>query len=305
MSPQPLRALSVLALVAASAAHAYSLPECATRLRVEARVAVSTPPPVVCVSPGQDTVWRLEAALLQGPEGLVVDGDSRGLPLYRSEAGFTVSLPDQFPSGGRYQLTLRFAGGEPPATLLLEVVVHPAQATQQVRVYREARSPEDLLREAQEARTEAQQCGQERARLQATCSVSTGLRGLLRARTPPDAVQFASLDLTRAATWGKDNALSLMAALTYRAGRYRALAVQLQNPGVVPWSAAGAQLALADGAVLPLLPLGQESSIAPGKKGWVVVELLEAEELPAGPLTLTLWEEQGQHAVRVGNLFFP
>lgn len=305
MSLQPLRALLVLALVAVPAAHALSLPECTARLRVDARVAVSTPPPVVCLSPGQDTVWRLDAALLPGPEGLVVGGDERPLPLYRSDDGFTVSLPDDFPSGVRYQMTLRFAGGETPATLPLEVVVHPAQATQQVRVYRQVRSPEDLVREAQEAREEAQRCEQERARLQATCSMATGLRGLLLARKPPGAAQFSRLDLTKAATRKKSNALNLMAALTYRVGDYRALAVQLKNPGTAPWSAAGAQLAQPDGALLPLLPLGLVAPIAPGSSGWVVVELVDTEIPSSSSLTLTLWDELGKHAVSLGNLSFP
>jgi uncharacterized protein (TIGR02268 family) len=302
----PPALLLALALLAAPAASAQPLPECPATLRVEAHAAAPAPPPVVCLSPGQDTVWRVDAALLPGEQGLEVTGDGPPLPMARRADSFAVPLPDDFPTGARYRLTLRFAGGEAPAALTLEVVVHPALATRQVRVYRHARPAEDLAREALEARAEARQCVEERARLEATCSVEAGLRGLLLRRERPEASEFAARDLRKVTTKRKGNALALWKIVAYRAGDYRALVVELTDPGPTPWSAAGARLVGPQGEVLSLLPLGQVAPLLPGKAlSLVVVELAKVEKLPPGPFTLTLWNEEGKRTVTLGNLSFP
>jgi hypothetical protein len=62
----------------------------------------------------------------------------------------------------------------------------PRAGQKQVRVYWHARPVEDLAREAREARAEAEQYRVERDRLEATCSVEAGLRGLLLRRERPD-----------------------------------------------------------------------------------------------------------------------
>jgi uncharacterized protein (TIGR02268 family) len=260
---------------------------------------------VLCLSPGQDTTFRLAEPLRPGPEGVEVTGDGPALPVDRGAHSFTVLLPDDFPTGTRYRLTLRFAGREAPAALTLEVVVHPTHATRQVRVYRHERPAEDLAREAREARAEARQCVEERARLEATCNAEAGLRGLLLRRERPEAGEFAARDLRRVATEKKGNTLDLVSVVAYRAGDYRALVVELTDPGPTPWRAAGARLVGPQGEALSLLPLGQVASL-PGEAGpVVVVELAKAEKLPPGPLTLTLWEEEGKRTVTLRNLSFP
>jgi uncharacterized protein (TIGR02268 family) len=112
-------------------------------------------------------------------------------------------------------------------------------------------------------------------------------------------------DLKRVATERKSNALDLWSVAAFRAGDYRALVVELTDPGPTPWSVAGARLVGQQGEVLSLLPLGQVASL-PGKAlSLVVVELAKVEKLPPGPLTLTLWDEEGQRTVTLGNLSFP
>ena len=88
---------------------------------------------------------------------------------------------------------------------------------------------------------------------------------LAEAEVSPE--DFTSRDLSKVAIPGKRNALKAREVSAYRAGSNRALAVQLDNLGTEPWTAAGVQLRGPGGAALPVLPLVQVEPIALGVTG--------------------------------------
>jgi hypothetical protein len=80
--------------------------------------------------------------------------------------------------------------------------------------------------------------------------------------------------------------------------------LQLLNPGAEPWTAAGAVLKDSAGAEVEL-SAWQESAIAPGAAGFVVVGAEKASGQFACPCTLKLREAQGPRTVTLGNITFP
>jgi hypothetical protein len=76
------------------------------------------------------------------------------------------------------------------------------------------------------------------------------------------------------------------------------------NPGAEPWTAGGVVLKDTTGAEVEL-SAWQESAIAAGARGFVV---MGAEREPghlACPCTLNLWEAQGPRTVTIRNVTFP
>jgi hypothetical protein len=83
-----------------------------------------------------------------------------------------------------------------------------------------------------------------------------------------------------------------------------AVRLQLLNPGAEPWTAAEAVLKDSTGAEVEL-STWQESAIAPGALGFVV---MGAEREPGHltcPCALKPWEAQGPRSVTLGNVTFP
>ena len=91
--------------------------------------------------------------------------------------------------------------------------------------------------------------------------------------------------------------------------------MKLDNPGAVPWVAAGAVLRGPKGEVLKLLPLWQQKCVLPGKaaaaangetrESRVVVEVPASEKEARGTYTLVLWDAEQQRTVTLGNVTFP
>jgi uncharacterized protein (TIGR02268 family) len=235
---------------------------------------------------------------------LVVEGAGRPLPVDRGTHGIFFLLPDDFPTGGHYLVTLRFADTNAPASASLELVVHPSLLTRQVRLFRHERSVVELLLEAKAAWAEALQCKEEKARLQVACTSAVGLRALLSGE-PPRPELFKSVDLTKLATAGKRNALGNAALFAYRLREEVVLAVNLENPGNEAWLAAGATLTTPKGEQVQVLQVLQEMPIAPGERGWALIALAPGSTVHEGPLALTLWAEGGARTVSLGNLTLP
>ncbi|WP_434381561.1 DUF2381 family protein [Melittangium boletus] len=80
--------------------------------------------------------------------------------------------------------------------------------------------------------------------------------------------------------------------------------LELKNPGAEPWTVAGAVLKDSTGAEVEL-STWQESAIAPGALGFVVVGTEREPGQLGCPCTLKLWEAQGPRTVTLGNITFP
>jgi uncharacterized protein (TIGR02268 family) len=97
----------------------------------------------------------------------------------------------------------------------------------------------------------------------------------------------------------------LARAATYRARVRVAVDLRVWNPaGSPPWTAVGARLAGKEGE-LRVLTVWQPHPVPPGSEGRLVLEADATEEQARGPLTLTLWTEDGQRPLVIGNVLFP
>ena len=170
-----------------------------------------------------------------------------------------------------------------------------------MEVFRHSRPADELKREAAEARAEARQCQEDKARLLAERTEPGGLMGaawLERTR----AVQSKNIlgDLRQYL----GNALELAMAKSYSHPGSVAVRLKLLNPRAEPWTAARAVLKDSTGAEVGLSPW-QEAAIPPGAPGFVVVGAEREAGQLACPYTLKLWEAEGPRTVTLGNVTFP
>ena len=295
--PTALLPLVLLATLPAAA----ELPECTeATLRVELHAEPPVRLPVVCLSAGQETSFRLDTPLR--PQGVELTG-ARTLEWGASSTGLALFAPADLVAGERFTLRLLFAGPDAPESVTFELVAHPARVTRQVQVFRHPRTLADYQRESREARAEAQQCRADKARLEVVCRAHEGLLGQLTANAiglrdfragPIDAVLL-----------GKRNARPHAGTVGYRVGTEVLLVVRLENPGLEPWTVAGAALLGPSGNELPLRPLQQAAPIAPGEEGEVRVGAVLPDKSALGPYTLKLWDAAGKRTVTLGNIVFP
>ena len=191
-----------------------------------------------------------------------------------------------------------------PETVSFWLVGHAARGggARRVAVFRHRRPADALKREAAEARAEARQCQEEKARLLAERTEPGGLMGAAWLERTK-AVQ--SMDILWDIKQSPGNALRATKARSYGHPGSMAIRLELENPSAEPWTAAGAVLKDSTGTEVELSPW-QEAPIPTGPtRGFVVV----GAEKPAGqlgcPCTLTLWEAQGPRTVTLGNVTFP
>jgi hypothetical protein len=127
----------------------------------------------------------------------------------------------------------------------------------------------------QQARAEARQCREEKARLEARCSGQGGLLGL-RAQGLLGEGGIVSKDITESVTSRPGNTLESMRARSYRldTGRLEggrtvvrlAVELRLRNNASTPWTPAGAVLVGPRGMEWKVLGVGPLEPIAPGWK---------------------------------------
>jgi uncharacterized protein (TIGR02268 family) len=176
-------------------------------------------------------------------------------------------------------------------------------------VSRRERSVASLRAGEQQARAEAQQCREEKARLQAECSGQGGLTGLIANDwMGEEGVVARVLSMV---TERPGDPLKVEKVISYRAvgpkGRGRvALKVMLRNRGTVAWTPTGAALVSAKREELTGLTVWPLEPIPPGKSRHIVVELDAAEREARGTFTLKLWAgEAGAGSVNLDDVVFP
>lgn len=295
LSPGPLLALALLT-GNAEAAESPRAPECSATSRIDLEESAEQVLSV-CVTPDEPTTFVFGAPL---PPGAVVS-DNRSVSFAQGDDFVTVYPKQNFLPGERVKLTVRFADGAAPETVSFWLVGHAARGARRVAVFRHLRPADALKRDAAEARAEARQCQEEKARLLAERTVPSGLMGAawLERKTP-----VQSKDILDDVKPHPGNALKTTVARSYSHPGSVAVRLGLLNPGPEPWTTAGAVLKDSTGSEVDL-SAWQETTILPGAPGFVVVG---AERVPGQlgcPCTLKLWEAQGPRTATLGNIVFP
>jgi uncharacterized protein (TIGR02268 family) len=205
-------------------------------------------------------------------------------------------------SGERVRVTVRFADGAAPTSATFWLVGHAARGARRVEVFRQPRPADALKREKDEAQAEARQCQEDKARLLTERKEPGGLMGAAWLERVGNEV--VSKEIWQLLKHHPANALRTEQARSYTHPGSMAVRFQLANPGAEPWTAAGAMLKDATGAEVEL-SAWQESAIAPGALGFVVVGAEREPGQFACPCILKLWEAQGPRTVTLGNVTFP
>ena len=305
--------LLALALLAPSPQAAEPSPLDACETASPQLVLTSEPPatpPVVCISPDVPLTLRFDTALQPG--AVRMEERERFADVSVGQRGVTLTPPENLKTGERFQLEVCFADGAAPGCATFLLLAHPALGLSQVKVFREPRPVASFQEGEKAARAEARQCHEEVRQLRTERGAPEGLRGVLASGLMGNR-GIAFKDLSNSYTEAKGNALGVRKARSYRAEGRVAVEVWLENPGTLPWTAAGAVLRGPKGEVLKPLPLWQPEPIPPrdavadeqGSARRVVVELLASETEARGTYTLTLWDAKQQRTVTLGNVTFP
>ncbi|WNG55230.1 DUF2381 family protein [Archangium gephyra] len=263
----------------------------------------------VCIHPGLPTSFLFDAKLarveLPGRERFVV---------MAAEMGLTLVPQGAFARGERVPVSVTFEDGADPAGMRFSLVVHPFEAARLVQVTRQPRSLESYREGEQQARAEARQCGEDKARLEAECGGQRGLLGLLAQELLREG-GIADKNIIKNITSHPGNTLTSVEARSYRldTGRVegghkvvRLLVEQvLRNHGSTPWTPAGAVLVGPKGEEWKALGVWTQGPIAPGEKRVVGMEVEMTEEAARGTFTLKWWgqEEDGGHELFEGVVF--
>jgi uncharacterized protein (TIGR02268 family) len=254
--------------------------------------------PNVCVTPDEPTTFVFGAPLTPGA---VMVSDNRSVSYSQVDNFVTICPKRSLLPGERVKLTVRFGDGAAPESASFWLTGHMARGARRVEVFRHPRPADALKRDAAEARAEARQCQEEKARLLAERKEPGGLMGAAwMERTKP----IQSKDILGGTRPHPGNALAATAARSYSHSGSVAVRFELLNPGPEPWTAAEAVLKDSTGAEVEL-SVWQETAILPGAIGFVVVGVEREQGQLDCPCSLKLWEAQGPRTVTLGNVKFP
>jgi uncharacterized protein (TIGR02268 family) len=300
-----LLALTLLTATA-DAAERPLLPLCeAGDVRLEVEADAPGGVPALCITPELTSTFLFDAKLARVELG----GREHFRRVVEAVDLFMVVPSEAMRDMEPLRVTVYFADGAAPASLTFLLVVHPARAVRQVDVIRQTRPVAFYKQEAREARAEAQQCREEKARMQVEQGGPGGLRGLRAAGLFDDELGVAVKRITKTLKPRPRNALGLLRAWSSRTGGPEvgrvAVELDLENPGTKPWTLAGAVLRGAKGEELMPLPDATPVSILPGKApGRLMVEFEATTQQAQGAYTLTLWDADGR-SVLLENVTFP
>jgi uncharacterized protein (TIGR02268 family) len=301
-------ALLGLALLAApaEATERAPLPTCETGTRyVELTADTPSKTPEVCIRPELSLTLLFDAKIAS----VEVEGRERFRRVKVVDDTLVLVASEALHDGERVPVTVYFEDGAAPTSAIFVLVVHPSQAERQVEVSRRERSVASLRAGERQARAEAQQCREEKARLQAECRGQDGLTGLI-VNGWLGKTGVVARELEAAASRPGD-LLAVQKVISYRAvgpqGRSRlAVEVELFNPGAVAWMPSGAALVGSKREELTGLPVWLLGPIPPGRSRRVVVELDATESEARGTYTLKLWAgEAGAGSVNLDGVTFP
>jgi uncharacterized protein (TIGR02268 family) len=274
------------------------LPTCETGVRhVELTAEAVDKRLTVCIHPGLTTNLLFDSKLAR----VELDGRERFREVLQGETALMLVPTKALKDGERVPVKVWFQDGAAPASVTFELLVHPTQAEGQVEVTRQPRTLDSYREGEQQARAEARQCREEKARLQTECAGQAGLTGLIAEGLGKTGVDFKKLDKDVTARPG--NTLTSTWTRSYRSdtehqeGRQKVvrLAVELMlwNKGETPWRPTGAVLLGPNHVELNVLGVWLQKPLAPGEKGRIVVEAEATESEARGTFTLKLWSQDG------------
>ncbi|HEX5750582.1 MAG TPA: DUF2381 family protein [Archangium sp.] len=250
----------------------------------------------VCIHPGLTTSFLFDAKV-----GRVEVAGRERFRVMEDEAGLTLVPSRTLMRGERVPMTVSFQDGAAPADVTFSLVVHPSEAARQVEVTRQPRPPASCGEGEQQARAEARQCQEDKARLETRCSGQVGFLSLLAQQLLGEG-GITDKNITRSVTSPPGNTLTSVSARSYRSGTTRAegerevvrLAVELelQNTGSMPWTLAGAVLVGPEGEEWKVLGAWQREPILPGKSGSIGVEVEMDEQEARGTFSLKLRSQE-------------
>ncbi|HEX5747238.1 MAG TPA: DUF2381 family protein [Archangium sp.] len=264
----------------------------------------------VCIHPGLSTSFLFDTKVgrveLAGRERFQVMEGETGLALVPTRA---LTQADRVP------MAVSFQDGAAPTSVHFLLVVHHSEAARQVEVTRQPRPPASRSEGEQQARAEARQCREDKARLEARCSGQVGLLGLL-AQGLLGADGIDSKDIGKSVTSLPGNTLTSSKARSYRSATARmedgrkvvrlAAELELKNNGNTPWTLAGAVLVGPEGVEWKVLGVWQREPLVPGTPGRIGVEVEMTVEEARGSFTLKLWsQEAGGGSESFDGVTFP
>jgi uncharacterized protein (TIGR02268 family) len=304
LSPVALLGLTLLA-TPADANERAPLPTCETGTRyVELEADAPNSAQEVCIHLGRSTSFLFDSKLAR----VELAGRKR-FRVMEGDDGFTLVLMEALPDGERVPVTVYFQDGAAPASATFHLVVHPSQVEGQVEVTRHPRTIASYQQGEQQARAEAQQCREEKARVQAECGGQGGLTGLIAHGLMGEG-GVPSKNIGEDLTPHPGNTLHAVKARSYRSDTERregqqkvvrlAVALELQNNGKTPWTPVGAVLMGPQHVELKVLSVWPLEPIPSEQKRRIVVEMETTEGEALGTFTLKLWGEGGSSR---GELF--
>ena len=282
------------------------LPTCEVSTRhIELTADASSQTPEVCIRPELSLTLFFDAKLVR----VEVEGRERFRRVTMVDDMVTLVASEALHDGDRVPVTVSFQDGAAPASATLVLVIHPSQAERQVEVSRHERTLASLRLGEQQARAEAQQCREDKARLQAECSGQGGLAGLILGGWLGEKGVVARV--LGGVTFRSATPLKTWSVTSYRAmglgGRGRvAVELKVRNQGAVTWTPSVASLVGAKGEELTGLKVSPLEPIPPGRSLHIVVELDAAESEARGTFTLKLWAgEAAEEGVTLDGVTFP
>jgi uncharacterized protein (TIGR02268 family) len=309
LSLSPLLELALLA-APAEATERAPLPTCETGTRYLALTAdAPSSPTEVCIRPELTLNVLFDAKLAR----VDVEGRKRFRRVAMTDDLVTLVASEALHDGERVPVTVYFQDGAAPTSATFVLVVHPSQAERQVEVSRHERTLASFRQGEQQARAEAQQCREEKARLQAECSGQGGLTGLIDndwlGEAGVAARTLEGFTFRSAVPLQTGEVISYRTVGSKEKGRARgrvAVAVWLTNQGEVAWTPAGAALVGAKHEALTGLTVSPLKPLLPQETRRIVVELNAAESEARGTFTLKLWAGQdGAGDVSLEGVTFP
>ena len=281
------------------------LPTCETGTRhVELLADSPGQAPEICIRPGLSLALFFDTRLVR----VDIEGRERFRRLEEGPASLSLVASEALHDGDRVPMTVYFQSEAAPTSATFTLVVHPAQAERQVEVSRQERTAVSYREGEQQARAEARQCREEKARLQAEVGGRGGLTDLIfHGGLGERGVSAKILEqlVTRPGSYlGIKRIISYRAMGDGREGRI-ALEVVLLNKGTTPWTPAGATLAGTERGQSMGLKVWPVEPIPPHKKGRLVVEMDAQGQDAQGVFTLKLWDEQGREGAIIDGVSFP
>jgi uncharacterized protein (TIGR02268 family) len=286
------------------------LPTCEAGTRyIELTADTPSKPPEVCIRPELSINLFFDVKLAR----VEVEGRERFRRVTLVDDMLTLVASEALHDGERVPVTVYFQDGAAPTSATFVLVVHPSQAERQVEVSRHERTLASLRQGEQQARVEAQQCREEKARLLAECSGQGGLTALIANKWMDEKGVIARVLMDVTSRPG--GSLVAQKVISYRAvgpkvqGRARgrvAVELELRNLGAVAWTPSGAALVGPKREELMGLMVWPLEPIPPGESRRIVVELDAAESEARGTFTLKLWGGQdGAEGIALDGVTFP